>query len=224
MGKEIRGVGVVLGLVLSMGLTSLWVQAQEQGQGVVPEAAEDAKPEPRPAQPSGQEAVEAVRRWRRWRRWNHLNKRRNPPGHAERPTTLTLALAEQFLEAAKAEAIKQGWAMSFAVVDATGRQVALIRMDGARWMTTRVAQAKAFTAATFRRPSAAVEELAEQRPDLFQSLTQLIDEPMLLAGGGLPIIVEGRLLGGVGASGGTEAEDIDCAQAGLDAIGAEPVL
>ena len=212
MGKEIRGVGVVLGLVLSMGLTALWVQAQEQGQRVVPEAAEDAKPEPSPAQPSGQEAVESS------------EQTAKPAGHAERLTTLTLALAEQFLEAAKTEAIRQGWSMSFAVVDATGRQVALIRMDGARWMTTRVAQAKAFTAATFRRPSAAVEELAEQRPDLFQSLTQLIDEPMLLAGGGLPIIVEGRLLGGVGASGGTEAEDIDCAQAGLDAIGAEPVL
>ena len=218
MGKEIRGVGVALGLVLSMGLTALWVQAQEQGQRVVPEAAEDAKPEPSPAQPSGQEAVEAVEAV------ESSEQTAKPAGHAERPTTLTLALAEQFLEAAKAEAIKQGWAMSFAVVDATGRQVALIRMDGARWMTTRVAQAKAFTAATFRRPSAAVEELAEQRPDLFQSLTQLIDEPMLLAGGGLPIIVEGKLLGGVGASGGTEAEDIDCAQAGLDAIGAEPVL
>ena len=215
MGKEIRGVGVALGLVLSMGLTALWVQAQEQGQRVVPEAAEDAKPEPSPAQPSGQEAVEAV---------ESSEQTAKPAGHAERPTTLTLALAEQFLEAAKTEAIRQGWSMSFAVVDATGRQVALIRMDGARWMTTRVAQAKAFTAATFRRPSAAVEELAEQRPDLFQSLTQLIDEPMLLAGGGLPIIVEGRLLGGVGASGGTEAEDIDCAQAGLDAIGAESVL
>ena len=204
MGKvDARRVGVVLGLMLSMGLTTIWVQAQEQTPADAPAAAEAVE------LASGQEAAEAAEQ----------------AGQAERagqqPPTLTLALAEQFLEAAKAEAVKQGWAMSFAVVDATGRQVALIRMDGARWMTTRVAQAKAFTAATFRRPSAAVEELAEQRPDLFQSLTQLIDEPMLLAGGGLPIIVEGRLLGGVGASGGTEAEDIDCAQAGLDAIGAE---
>jgi uncharacterized protein GlcG (DUF336 family) len=204
MGKvDARRVGVVLGLMLSMGLTTIWVQAQEQTPADAPAAAEAVE------LASGQEAAEAAEQ----------------AGQAERAgqqlPTLTLALAEQFLEAAKAEAIKQGWAMSFAVVDATGRQVALIRMDGARWMTTRVAQAKAFTAATFRRPSAAVEELAEQRPDLFQSLTQLIDEPMLLAGGGLPIIVEGRLLGGVGASGGTEAEDIDCAQAGLDAIGAE---
>ena len=192
-----RRVGVVLGLMLSMGLTTIWVQAQEQKPGNATAAAEAVE------LASGQEAAEAAEQ------------------AEQQPPTLTLALAEQFLEAAKAEAIKQGWAMSFAVVDATGRQVALIRMDGARWMTTRVAQAKAFTAATFRRPSAAVEELAEQRPDLFQSLTQLIDEPMLLAGGGLPIIIEGRLLGGVGASGGTEAEDIDCAQAGLDVIGAE---
>ena len=198
MGKvDARRVGVVLGLMLSMGLTTIWVQAQEQIPGDATAAAEAVEP------PAGQEAAEAAEQ------------------AEQQLPTLTLALAEQFLEAAKAEAIKQGWAMSFAVVDATGRQVALIRMDGARWMTTRVAQAKAFTAATFRRPSAAVEELAEQRPDLFQSLTQLIDEPMLLAGGGLPIIVEGTLLGGVGASGGTEAEDIDCAQAGLDVIGAE---
>ncbi len=203
MGKvDARRAGVVLGLILSMGLTTIWVQAQEQIPGDAAAAAEAA------AAASDQEAVEAAEQ----------------TGQAEQeqqPPTLTLALAEQFLDAAKAEALKQGWTMSFAVVDVSGRQVALIRMDGARWMTTQVAQAKAFTAATFRRPSAAVEEFAEQRPDLFQSLTQLIDEPMLLAGGGLPIIIEGTLLGGVGASGGTEAEDIDCAQVGLDAIGAE---
>jgi uncharacterized protein GlcG (DUF336 family) len=203
MGKvDARRAGVVLGLILSMGLTTIWVQAQEQIPGDAVAAAEAAAP------PSGQEAAEAAEQ----------------TGQAEQeqpPPILTLALAEQFLDAAKAEALKQGWTMSFAVVDANGRQVALIRMDGARWMTTQVAQAKAFTAATFRRPSAAVEELAEQRPDLFQSLTQLINEPMLLAGGGLPIIIDGILLGGVGASGGTEAEDIDCAQVGLDAIGAE---
>ena len=203
MGKvDARRAGVVLGLILSMGLTTIWVQAQEQIPGDAAAAAEAA------VSPSDQEAVEAAEQ----------------TGQAEQeqqPPTLTLALAEQFLDAAKAEALKQGWTMSFAVVDVSGRQVALIRMDGARWMTTQVAQAKAFTAATFRRSSAAVEEFAEQRPDLFQSLTQLIDEPMLLAGGGLPLIIDGILLGGVGASGGTEAEDIDCAQVGLDAIGAE---
>ena len=206
MGKvDARRAGVVLGLMLSMGLTTIWVQAQEQTPGDAAAAAEAV------ATPSGQEAVEAA---------TQTGQAEQAEQEQQLPT-LTLALAEQFFEAAKAEALKQGWVMSFAVVDANGRQVALIRMDGARWMTTRVAQAKAFTAATFRRSSAAVEEFAEQRPDLFRSLTQLIDEPMLLAGGGLPIIIDGTLLGGVGASGGTEAEDIDCAQVGLDAIGAE---
>ena len=111
--------------------------------------------------------------------------------------------------------------MSLAVMDAAGNLVAMIRMDGARWMTAQVAQAKAFTAVTFRRSSAAVEELAEQRPDLFKSLVTLIDRPLLLAGGGLPVIINGELLGSVGASGGTEDQDIDCAEAGLNAIGEE---
>ncbi len=203
MGKvDVRRACVILGFMLSVGLTTVWVQAQEQIPGDATATAEAVAP------PPGQETGEAV---------EEMRQAEQDP----QVPTLTLALAEQFLDAAKAEARKQGWTMSFAVVDASGRQIALIRMDGARWMTARVAQAKAFTAATFRRPSASVEELAEQRPDLFQSLTQLVGEPMLLAGGGLPIVIEGTLLGGVGASGGTEAEDIDCAQVGLDAIGAE---
>lgn len=45
--------------------------------------------------------------------------------------------------------------------------------------------------------------------------------PLLLAGGGLPLIVGGELIGGLGASGGTEDEDIECAEAGLAAIGAD---
>ena len=49
----------------------------------------------------------------------------------------------------------------------------------------------------------------------------MIGEPLLPAGGGLPIEVDGKLLGGIGASGGTEAEDIEAAQAGLDALEAQ---
>ena len=132
---------------------------------------------------------------------------------------LTLELAERFIAAAKAKAQRERWAMSFAVVDLAGNPVALARMDGARWLTAGVAQSKAFTAATFQRASAEVAELAQTRPQVFGSIGSLVGRPLLLAGGGLPLIVGGELLGGVGASGGTEEQDVECARAGLAAIG-----
>jgi uncharacterized protein GlcG (DUF336 family) len=134
---------------------------------------------------------------------------------------LTLELAERFIAGAKAKAQQQGWGMSFAVVDASGNLVALARMDNARWLTANVAPSKAFTAATLRRTSAEVAELAKQRPQLVDSIGNLVGKPLLLAGGGLPLIVKGELLGGVGASGGTEDQDVECARAGLAAIGAD---
>jgi uncharacterized protein GlcG (DUF336 family) len=134
---------------------------------------------------------------------------------------LTLELAERFIAGAKAKAVKEGWGMSLAVVDPTGHLVAFARMDTARWLTASVAPSKAFTAATLRRTSAEVAELAKQRPHLVESIANLAGRPLLLAGGGLPLIVKGELLGGVGASGGTEEQDVECAKAGLAAIGAE---
>ncbi len=233
MGKEmgVREVGLVLCLVLGMTLKPVWVQAQEAAQkagqemtqAVALAAAEDAKLEPGPEQPPAHESSESAEQ-------AELAELAEPvePAEPAEPAqsvppakTMTLALAEQILDAARTQAQAEGWRMSLAVMDAAGNLVAMIRMDGARWMTAQVAQAKAFTAVTFRRSSAAVEELAEQRPDLFKSLVTLIDRPLLLAGGGLPVIINGELLGSVGASGGTEDQDIDCAEAGLNAIGGE---
>jgi uncharacterized protein GlcG (DUF336 family) len=134
---------------------------------------------------------------------------------------LTLELAERFIAGAKAKAQQQGLGMSLAVVDAAGNLVALARMDNARWLTANVAPSKAFTAATLRRTSAEVAELAKQRPQLVESIASMAGRPLLLAGGGLPLIIKGELLGGVGASGGTEEQDVECARAGLVAIGAE---
>jgi len=138
-----------------------------------------------------------------------------------KPMALTLERAERFIAAAKAKAQERGWAMSFAVVDLAGNPVALARMDGARWLTAKVAQSKAFTSVTLRRTSAEVAELAQTRPQLFTSIAGLAGQPLLLAGGGLPLIIGGQLLGGVGASGGTEEQDIECASAGLAAVGGE---
>ena len=134
---------------------------------------------------------------------------------------LTLEMAERFIAAAKTKAQQQEWAMSFAVVDPAGNLVAAARMDGARWLTAGIAQSKAFTAATFRRTSMEVAELAKSRSLLFSSIAEVAGRPLLLAGGGVPLLVKGELLGGVGASGGTEEQDIECAKAGVVAIGGE---
>jgi uncharacterized protein GlcG (DUF336 family) len=134
---------------------------------------------------------------------------------------LTLELAERFIAAAKAKAQKEGWAMSLAVADTAGNLVAMARMDGARWLTAGVAPSKAFTAATFQRTSAQVAELAQSRSALINSITEIVGRPLLLAGGGLPLTIKGEFLGAVGASGGTEDQDVECAKAGLAAIGAE---
>ncbi len=135
------------------------------------------------------------------------------------PTTVSLAMAETIIDAAKAKAEQEGWLMSFAVVDSFGRPVAMVRMDGTRWMTPKVAHGKALTSATFGRPSAWAADIAENRPQLFKNLQKMIGEPLLPAGGGLPIEVDGKLLGGIGASGASVEEDIEAAQAGLDALG-----
>ena len=129
---------------------------------------------------------------------------------------LTLALAEQFIAACKQKAQDKGWQMSFVVVDVAGNPVASARMDGARWMTAGIAQSKAFTAATFKRTSKEIGELAQARPQLIESVINIVGRPLLLAGGGLPLIVNGELIGGWRA-----AALVECAQAGLAAIGAE---
>lgn len=137
------------------------------------------------------------------------------------PQDLSLDLAERFADAARAKAQANEWGMSFAVVDLAGNPVVITRMDTARWLNTRVAQSKALTAVTFKRPSAEVGELTKTRPQLWDSLAAIVGQPLLPAGGGLPLIIKGKLIGGVGVSGGTEAQDVECARAGLDAIGAE---
>ena len=135
---------------------------------------------------------------------------------------LTLALAEQFIAAAKTQGPRKRLGHELCgrrLVPGIWSPWPAWMMP--RWLTTGVAQSKAFTAATFRRTSREVAELAESRSQLFASVSEIIGRPLLLAGGGLPLSMNGEFLGGVGASGGTEDEDIECARAALDAIGAE---
>ncbi len=128
--------------------------------------------------------------------------------------TVSLALAKKMAAAAEAEATKNNWAMVITVVDDGGNIVYMGRMDGAQLGSIEVSQGKAHTALAFRRPSKAFQDLVDQNQ------AHLVTLPHITAvQGGLPIMLEGKVVGAIGVSGGTSAQDEQCAQAGINAIG-----
>ena len=127
--------------------------------------------------------------------------------------TISLAAAKKMAAAAEAEAAKNNWTMVFSVLDDGGNLIYLGRMDGTQLGSIEVSQGKARTALQFKRPSKAFQDLIDK------------DQPHLITlghitgvQGGLPILVDGKVIGAIGASGGTSAQDEQCAQAGLNAL------
>jgi uncharacterized protein GlcG (DUF336 family) len=111
-----------------------------------------------------------------------------------------------------------GIKVNIAVVDAGGNLAAFLRMPGAFLHSIDIAIDKAYTAAGFGLPTGAwTEALATHSPAVRSGIR--MRPRMVCFGGGLPLRHEGRLLGGLGVSGGSELEDEACARAGLVAIG-----
>jgi uncharacterized protein GlcG (DUF336 family) len=126
---------------------------------------------------------------------------------------LTLEAAQKMAVAARAEATSHGWAMVIAIVDDGANLLYLERMDNALIGSIGVAQEKAQTAVRFKRPTKAFEEaIAGGRTVLLKLGGALPIE------GGLPVVVDGHVIGGIGASGATSAEDGRVAAAGLAAL------
>lgn len=112
-----------------------------------------------------------------------------------------------------------GIKVNVAVVDASGNLAGFLRMPGAFLHSIDIAIDKAYTAAGFGLPTAAWPELLKEHSPAVRD--GIVRRPrMVCFGGGLPLRHEGRLIGGIGVSGGSEQEDEACAQAGLLAIGA----
>ncbi|MCP5307657.1 MAG: heme-binding protein [Zoogloeaceae bacterium] len=111
-----------------------------------------------------------------------------------------------------------GIRVNIAVVDAGGNLAAFLRMPGAFLHSIDIAIDKAYTAAGFGLPTAAwTEALATHSPAVRSGIP--MRPRMVCFGGGLPLRHEGKLIGGIGVSGGSESEDEACARAGLAAIG-----
>lgn len=132
-------------------------------------------------------------------------------------TPIDLETAQKAITAAVAEARKHHWKDTIAVVDPAGQPIALVTMDGTQCASIDIAQAKARTAAVFRRPSKLFEG-AVNTGGAPGTLSLLGTGRTVASEGGLPIVIGGKLVGGIGASGGFSNQDGVTAQAGLDAI------
>jgi glc operon protein GlcG len=132
---------------------------------------------------------------------------------------LALAGAERILAAAQTKAAAMNLKVNIAVVDDGGHLVAFARMDGARPASGYTALTKATTAATFRAPSGPVPP-GTTSPDLLlnlslQSAAAASGGKLTTLYGGVPIVVEGQIIGGVGVGGGTGEQDAEIAKAGI---------
>jgi glc operon protein GlcG len=117
--------------------------------------------------------------------------------------------------AAEAEALKNNWAVTIAIVDDGGHLLWLQRLDGAAPISAHIAPAKANTAAMGRRESRVYEEMVNGGRFSFLSAPDLKG----LLEGGVPILKDGQCLGAVGVSGVKSSEDAQIARAGIAALG-----
>jgi glc operon protein GlcG len=118
------------------------------------------------------------------------------------------------LQAAAAKAVAMGQPQCIVIVDASAVDIAVLRMVGAKVLSLRSAQAKAQTAASTGKPSAALPEAVRG------AIAAATDGAMTGLPGGLPIWRGGVLLGGIGVGSGTGAQDVEVAEAALASIGA----
>ena len=127
--------------------------------------------------------------------------------------TLSLELAKKIAIRAEAEAKKNNWTMVIAVVDDGGHLIYLERMDGTQIGSIEVATAKARSANDYKRPTKAFEDA------LAGGRTAILKLPGAMPlEGGIPIMIEGKIVGAIGVSGGMSTQDGEVAKAGLEAV------
>ncbi|MBS7622486.1 heme-binding protein [Candidatus Bathyarchaeota archaeon] len=130
---------------------------------------------------------------------------------------LTLGGARIMLAASEQKAVEIGVPMDIAIVDDGGNLLLFERMDGAKITGIDIAINKAFTAACSRRGTHEYAEVASPGKPAF-GIHVSNQGRFMIFGGGLPIVVDGEVVGGIGCSSGTAEQDRQVAQAGIDAL------
>jgi uncharacterized protein GlcG (DUF336 family) len=130
---------------------------------------------------------------------------------------LSLDLALALLARVREEAQARDLSLAAAVVDGAGHVLASQRMDGAALGAMQLALGKAFTAASWATPSGEFSRSTQPGGDDWGWNTT--DPRIVVYAGGVPLLVDGELVGGMGASGGTAAEDEECVAAAAAGLG-----
>ncbi len=124
---------------------------------------------------------------------------------------ITVADALKLVDQGMRQSAAKGLTMAFAVVEPSGELVAFARMDDVPYASIRIAQQKARTSARFRIPTMQFEERVQAG-----RMVLLTSDEVVAVGGGVPIVANGRVIGALGVSGGTAAEDAALASALVD--------
>jgi uncharacterized protein GlcG (DUF336 family) len=142
------------------------------------------------------------------------------PGWAQTPPPpygppIGIENAKKVMAAAEAEATKSNWAVVIAIIDSGGNIVMLHRGDDVQLSSIEIAQGKAKTALMFKRPSKVLDDaIAGGGPGLrFLALKDMV--PLE---GGLPLMLDGKIVGAIGVSGVLSSQDAQTARAGVDAL------
>jgi len=128
---------------------------------------------------------------------------------------ITLDQAKRAMAAAELEAAKNSWQVAITILDSGGNLIMFHRVDNAQLSATTVSEGKARTALQFKRPSKALDDAiaaggAGMRLLALKDITPLE--------GGIPVIVDGKIIGAIGVSGALSAQDAQVAKAGADAL------
>ena len=129
--------------------------------------------------------------------------------------TVSTAQAKQAVSLALAEARKNNWTMAAAVVDPAGILVYFERIDDTQNASSQIAIDKAYSAALFKRPTKTFQDSIERGGI---GLRVMALRGAMPVEGGVPLVVDGRIVGGLGVSGGTAEQDGQCCKAATDAM------
>jgi glc operon protein GlcG len=128
---------------------------------------------------------------------------------------ISLENAKKAAAPALAEAAKNNWTMAVAIVDPSGNLVYLEKMDNTQLGSVNVSMDKARSAALFKRPTQAFQDRLAGGGD---GLAVLRLQGAVPVAGGFPLMMDGKIVGAIGVSGATSAQDAQCAKAGADAL------